>query len=308
MKVFLSWSGKRSYAVATEFRAWLPKIIQDCRDIYISSQTTKGDAWFSTITAALESADIGVLILTPDNQDAPWLNFEGGALLTNFDKRRLIPVLVGFKKTDYVGPMKNLQLTEFDDKEDMRSLLQAINDMTTKPLDKDFLDEEHDLKWQAFADSAQRKLEAVVETDSTTTASTGTVRTADDKIDELLELFRDQQRMMTGLADATRGLLNRENRRVSDEAAPIRANTTRERRLAANRIFANAVAEQTDLPIATKPSDGTPLIVHSLDGTVLGVLLEDDKERDEGRVTYFNSGEVITVDKASVTISPRPLA
>lgn len=311
MKVFLSWSGPRSLAIATEFSTWLPKIIQDCRNIYISTETNKGDAWFTSITEALESSDIGVLILTPENQDAPWLNFEAGALLTNFDKRRLIPVLVGFKKTDYGGPMKSLQLTEFDDKVDMRRLLDTINEMTADPLEKGFLDEEHELKWHSFVEGAQRRLDTATEIQPSSSTSTETSRTADEKIDELLELVRDHQRTMTGLTETTRGILERESQREREpqrfesNSRASRVRIARERQLAADRSLAEQIFMQTGKTVSTSVDTGRALLVFSSgDHDQLGVKVEDAEAESMGAVAYVANGQVYRVRAEAVTVSP----
>ena len=189
MKVFISWSKPESRAIADLFRDWLPKVIQECRDPFMSTETSKGEAWFTSITGALEAAKVGVVFITGANQHEPWLNFESGALLTKLNKQKLYPVLVGLKKADYDGPLTNLQLTEFDDKEDMRRFLQDLNGQCDEPLDTHFLDEEIDLRWaslQSAAEGALKPLKAAAPQ-----AARGNVRSTSEKIDELLELVRD---------------------------------------------------------------------------------------------------------------------
>lgn len=305
MKVFLSWSGQRSLAVATEFRAWLPRLIQECREIYISSETTKGDAWFSTITAALGSADIGILFLTPDNQDAPWLNFEGGALLTKFDKQRLIPVLVGFGKTDYSGPMKSLQLTEFDDKADMRLLLETVNDAISIPLEAAILDEEHELKWDAFITATHRRLAALGEATVAPRDDSTEARTVDDKISELLELVRDHQRTTMTLANVTQGLLDREALR-SPSASKSRDSSHTQTVELGRKTVQTILSRYGHKVVTTGGPDGIPLTVYTLDHQELGVQIEGDPGAEKmGVVTYMTGkGAVSVADKDTVILAP----
>src|SRR5687768_12797705 len=117
MEVFLSWSNSLSHGVAKVFGQWLPTVIQECSEPFISSETAKGEPWFEKITTNLDTTDIGIVFITEENMNASWLNFEAGAMLHKFGRSGICPLLVGLKKADYSGPMKNLQLTEIHDKD-----------------------------------------------------------------------------------------------------------------------------------------------------------------------------------------------
>lgn len=188
MEIFFSWSGTHSHDVARTFREWLPTVIQDCRDIFLSSALDKGDPWFSSITQAATNADLALVFITAENTDSQWLNFEAGAMMTGVGSR-LCPVLVDLSKADYNGPMKNYQLTALDDDEDLFGLLKTINDTNAEiherklKLPEDQLREEFELKWP--------KLKAQLE-EATRPHQQERVpaRTIEDKIDEILTLVR----------------------------------------------------------------------------------------------------------------------
>jgi hypothetical protein len=192
MKVFVSWSKSASKGVAEAFADWLPRVIQEC-DPFISSDTEKGDAWFDTIEKNLAEARVGVLFLTPQNKNAPWLNYEAGALRTlrNGNMKRLCAVFVGMKTADYDGPVKNFQMTNFVDKEDMFKLLKAINGAAEKPLDDRRLEDEFNEKWDRLVtDTAAAVEEAEASVEQTERAPRRT-RSSDDKLDEVLDLLRE---------------------------------------------------------------------------------------------------------------------
>ncbi|PPI06345.1 TIR domain-containing protein [Rathayibacter sp. AY1B8] len=191
MKVFISWSKPQSRAVADLFRVWLPKVIQQCRDPFMSTETTKGEAWFGTITTELQAAKVGVVFITAENQNETWLNFESGAMLTKFETQRLLPVLVNIKKADYSGPLKNLQLTEFDDVEDMRKLMKTINGELPEPLSDLDLVDAFDLRWPTFKSGVEAELTALRATKSKAPTRE---RTVEDKVDEMLTLLRGMRR------------------------------------------------------------------------------------------------------------------
>lgn len=99
MKIFISWSGDTSHKVALLLRDWLPSVIQSI-DPYVSSiDIDKGARWSADIAAELDNSSFGILCVTHDNIEAPWLNFEAGALGKSVEKSRVCPFLFRVKKS-----------------------------------------------------------------------------------------------------------------------------------------------------------------------------------------------------------------
>ncbi len=73
MKVFITWSGKTSKALAEVFREWLPGVIQAVKPYYSPDDITKGSRWFPEISKELEESRVGLICLTRDNLQEPWL-------------------------------------------------------------------------------------------------------------------------------------------------------------------------------------------------------------------------------------------
>ncbi|MFP3468401.1 hypothetical protein, partial [Leifsonia sp. SIMBA_070] len=74
-----------------------------------------------------------IVFVTPENANSEWLNFEAGAMYASLDKS-LLPILVGIEKTNYSGPLKNIQLTEISNRDDVLKLLQTLNKSCDEPL------------------------------------------------------------------------------------------------------------------------------------------------------------------------------
>ncbi len=71
MKAFISWSGPRSKAVAEALHDWLKEAVQSV-DPWISSEDIrKGKRWSIQLAQQLESTQVGVICLTPENLTAP---------------------------------------------------------------------------------------------------------------------------------------------------------------------------------------------------------------------------------------------
>jgi len=76
MKVFLSWSGDLSHKVAIIFRDWLPSVLQFVEPYVSSEDIDKGARWSTDIAKELEESSFGILFITKDNIEAPWVNFD----------------------------------------------------------------------------------------------------------------------------------------------------------------------------------------------------------------------------------------
>jgi len=126
MKVFLSWSGDISHKVAITFRDWLPSVIQSIVPYVSSEDIDKGARWSTDIAKELENSTFGILCVTKDNLNAPWLNFEAGALSKTMDKSLVSPFLFDIKRSEVNGPILQFQSTVFN-KEDIKKLIFSLN-------------------------------------------------------------------------------------------------------------------------------------------------------------------------------------
>jgi len=159
MKLFISWSGPVSKAIATEFREWLPLINQTIVPYMSSEDIEKGTLWSSSIRQELDSTSFGILIVTPENTESPWLHFEAGAIAKSVIDGRAAPILFGLKPSDIHQPLALFQATAFE-KDEICRLLRTINQAagehgrTEKQLDTVF-----QTFWPKLDQAIQPKLE-----------------------------------------------------------------------------------------------------------------------------------------------------
>src|ERR1041384_999278 len=102
MRVFLSWSGPRSKYVASALRNWLPRVIQAVEPWMSDHDIASGSRWSDEIDVILEECKVGIICLTPENQNNAWLMFESGAVSKTLSDTFVIPFLYGLTPREIV--------------------------------------------------------------------------------------------------------------------------------------------------------------------------------------------------------------
>lgn len=126
LRVFLSWSGDRSKALATALANWLPRVLPPAEP-WISTAIPKGSRWSDVVGQRLAHDHVGIICITPENTQSPWLTFEAGALSKSLEAARVCPVLLGLAATEVEGPLSQFQATVFE-RDDMKRLVVTLND------------------------------------------------------------------------------------------------------------------------------------------------------------------------------------
>ncbi|HBK10836.1 MAG: toll/interleukin-1 receptor domain-containing protein [Planktomarina temperata] len=126
MKVFISWSGTRSKAMANALKEWIPLIVQHAKPFVSDKDISAGDRWAQAIAGELESSDFGILCITPENISSEWIMFEAGALSKSMQVGKVIPLLFGLELSDLSGPLQQFQASKVNE-QGMLETLNAIN-------------------------------------------------------------------------------------------------------------------------------------------------------------------------------------
>lgn len=211
MRIFLCWSGPASLSIATAMKEFLGDVIQELQPFLSSESIRKGDNWRSEIAQALAETNYGILCLTKDNLQAPWILFEAGALSKNLDraKGKVTALLGGIQATDVVSPLSQFQHTSAEHN-DVLKLLQDINDLlpSEKRLDARRLERYFEQFWPDF----EAKVTAALNQQVPEKAAASKHRSSDDMAAEILVLVRelkrssDQQRRVSAISTLSRGL------------------------------------------------------------------------------------------------------
>lgn len=126
MDIFVSWSGERSKAVAELLVDWVKSVLQVTKPWISTRDIDKGSLWFSEISSRLQATSAGIICLTQDNKNNPWILFESGALAKGISASRICTFLVDLKPSDIKDPLAQFNHTT-PDREGMFSLVRTLN-------------------------------------------------------------------------------------------------------------------------------------------------------------------------------------
>lgn len=187
MKIFISWSGTLSQEVAELLKSWLENIFQGAEAWMSKDDITKGEIWFSSINETIAQTDFGILCLTRENMNAPWILFEAGALSKGLSKSRVCPLLIDFDVSQLTQPLAQFNASR-SSRAEMFKLVEAINQHSgEKLLAPERLRKTFDKWWDDFAmdlANINKKQRNHVEAPK---------RGSDDMVIEILEIVRALQ-------------------------------------------------------------------------------------------------------------------
>jgi hypothetical protein len=240
VSVFISWSGEDSASrrVAEVFKKYIPKIIQGT-SCYVSTQTEAGQVWVDTLFKELEGKNVGLLCVTRENYDKPWVNFEAGALAKNYTTARVCPILIDLQPADITGPLTAFQMKRLTEG-DVFSIFEMLNvSKKDAALTPEALKDAFDAWWPKF----DADLKAAIAESSSSARS----------------VERSQREILEEILETVRALSNRS----AEKRAAIFVEGATEK-LFLEKLFnqkSNSTAEDLHLAIIEKFRNHRPLIL-----------------------------------------------
>ncbi|MBU7044889.1 MAG: TIR domain-containing protein [Theionarchaea archaeon] len=190
MKVFLSWSGKRSKETADVLCEWLPQVIQAVEP-WTSSEMDKGILWESEIANALGQSKVGIICLTRENLSAPWILFEAGAL-SRSKNTHVCTFLLDLKPTDIENPLALFQHTQFGE-EDILKLILTINKLVNETGEHSPAERTLNNLFAHFWPELRNRLQEIAEEQP---GPDQPIRKEREMLEEILELSREQGKQL----------------------------------------------------------------------------------------------------------------
>jgi hypothetical protein len=261
MKVFISWSGKLSKECAELLCDWIKCTLQASAPWISSKDIDKGSLWFNEISDQLKDTTVGIVCLTKDNKEKPWILFESGALAKGLSANRVCTFLINLKPSELDNPLAQFNHT-MPDREGMKGLLATINkELDDDALEQRILDQVFDTYWERFETKYQEIVESEPEGESA-----DPTRSKDDILEEILYTTRTMDRRI------------RQLERHSKARDPLRSHMRRMSKEEADTIIHNSLKH------GLSPDD----IIGALDGAVPPAYVRNQLQEELRRIGDAN--------------------
>jgi len=187
MKVFISWSGSRSRAVAELLNDWTKCVLQATRPWLSTRDIDRGALWFSEIHDQLKDTSVGLVCLTQENRNRPWILFEAGALAKGLSSNRVCTFLIDLRPSDLEDPLAQFNHT-LPEKSSVWELMRTLNNtLSANALDERILTQVFETYWHQF----ESKFKLILENNPPSEKSEP--RPKDDILAEILDNTRSMQ-------------------------------------------------------------------------------------------------------------------
>ena len=265
MKVFISWSGERSRQVGELLDGWLKCVIQAINAWRSDRDIDRGSLWFTQITNQLQETSIGIVCITQENKNNPWILFETGALAKGLSSSRVCTFLIDLQPSDIKDPLAQFNHTR-PVMEEVRGLVRTLNSiLENQSLPDKILDQVFETYWPQF----QREFKSIIE--NTPEQNNVEVRTENEILAEILDKTRSMDRRLSYVeSENTRKHLKQEVNGVNKK----------NRLLLSRSVAENKVRELLD--IGKDPVEIINLLTerYYISGPMLADIIRDQTEAE----------------------------
>lgn len=190
MRVFLSWSKRRSQAIAEAWAVFLPDVLQVVETFLSSEDLQAGGRWTGDLADALGDMDHGIICITPENREEPWIHFEAGALSKKPGTAKVVPFLYELEGSQLHASLAQFNYRPFT-REGVSQIVASINrDLGNLALDTDRLKRAFGKHFPDF----EERLKQLPKLTEEEQRDVKPERKQDEMIAEILAIVRQQQR------------------------------------------------------------------------------------------------------------------
>ncbi len=184
MKLFISWSGDRSKSLALALKEWLPLVLHYVDPWLSEADIEAGQRWADAVAKELEASNFGVLCVTKENLNSPWVLFEAGALAKSLDGSRVTPLLLDIDFREVSGPLAQFQAKKLE-KKGVLELVHSLNQSAAQPIP----DERYKQLFEALWPELEKKVSAIPKA----APSSKQTRSQAEVLEELVEAVRTME-------------------------------------------------------------------------------------------------------------------
>ena len=226
MKIFVSWSGETSREVGLALKDFLESVIQSL-EIFISTDMERGSVWNKLINDELQNTYCGIICLTSENHNAPWIMFESGALAKGMDQNRVCTFLIDIDPSALLqSPLSQFNHTK-SDKKSILLLAKTLNSKLKAPLSDNKLENAFEKFWPDYI----LRFEGIVSTSKPSSS-------------------KSKQHNYKELATETLDALNRINRQLTTDDFGV-GDKIRKIEYRLNKLYSLEFQKQTDVKTMT---------------------------------------------------------
>lgn len=200
MRVFISWSGDRSKGLAQALKDWLPLVLHYVEPWMSEASIDAGQRWGIAVAKELEASNYGVICVTRENLNAPWVLFEAGALAKSLADSQVIPLLLDLDFKDISGPLAQFQAKKAE-KDGIEEVVYSINKAANHPVPEDRAKSLFDALWPQL----EAKFAAIPKPNTTAKLK----RPTDEVMEELVSGIRSVELRIREMSEEPRPSRNR---------------------------------------------------------------------------------------------------
>lgn len=201
MRIFTSWSGDRSKAAALGLKSLLQDLFEDAVQVFVSDHISPGEAWAQRLGTELEQSEFGILCLTQENFQAPWLLFEAGAIAKKFGTSRVVPYLIDeLPPASERSPLAQFQHVRAD-REGTHRLVESINNIRETPKQMDRLERSF-AKWWPDLEQTLNGLQAANRAQPVIRSDRELLETISQRVEGLWQAHSESRGSATNLPSA----------------------------------------------------------------------------------------------------------
>ena len=132
-RLFISQSKERALRLAQALHTFLPMVVQGSDPWVSADGIDPGTNFRQAIDRNLTTSLAGIICVTPENQNEPWLLFEAGAL-TQKPHEHVWIVLLDLEPGEMPRPLGDLQLTVASDRAQMFEMIKSIDRIVSEAM------------------------------------------------------------------------------------------------------------------------------------------------------------------------------
>lgn len=150
--MFISWSGEQARTVGHAVKDFLETAFASHVETFLSdADLAAGVRFLAAINSNLSDSDLGIVIITRSNKNAPWLLFEAGSLAARSTAGNVIPLLVDLERNELEAPINQFQNVVGPSKESIERLCARIWDELGRTPSEPIHKQLRDQAWPALA-------------------------------------------------------------------------------------------------------------------------------------------------------------